>query len=60
MALALLCKAYEEFPTAAQIHPPDKISMLPAEEVMLQALEGTIGQLPDGKPRVEAEKARRK
>ena len=47
-AVDVLCRAYAAFPTAAQMHGPDRISMVSAEHYLLSQLVGMIAQFPTG------------
>jgi hypothetical protein len=54
LSLDVLTKSYEDFPSAAEIHGPDKISMWRAEETMLNAILQNAAQFPDGLNRLFA------
>ncbi len=47
-AVELLCRAYADFPTAAQMQPPDRISMEPAETYFISQLANVIAEFPAG------------
>ena len=47
-AVDVLCRAYAAFPTAAQMQPPDRISMEPAEAFFIAQLADLIAQFPTG------------
>lgn len=48
LAMEVLQKAYADFPTPEQIHPPEKISMKRAVDTQLQGIGGLLIKLPDG------------
>ncbi|MBT3294967.1 MAG: hypothetical protein HN919_21065 [Verrucomicrobia bacterium] len=48
LALDVLATSYTDFPRAAEIHGPDKISMWRAEETMLNTILQNAAQFPDG------------
>lgn len=47
-AVDVLSKTYRDFPTAAELHDPDQISMEPAENKVLSDIFGMAGQFPKG------------